>query len=904
METIFKKVLTILIVLIVISASIPAVYAEGSLYSTSAEGTEGISVNMPRRNSGVVTWDCVWFGAYPQNSDSVTDVSPIKWRVMSVMGDYLYLISDKVLDETVVNFDATENISEPAKTDLGRYLSTTFVNKAFTSEEREAITEIAGARKVWLFSTEELLYTSYGFSENRSGDLTRCCQATPYAIAQGVIASTAGEGPYKNTCSWWLRNLDYRSEAFPNCLRGAVVTASGAIPEETDWPVVTESGIGLRPVINIRGNVNCVYPAGTVSSDGTVNEIEAPQPQETGSGFLEGPFDVSDMYGFDNPAADPPKKAFQKFYGKTKGKAIWRVDTGCGLAHAGLCNGMVTTAMASLLQNSPEPSSYGKESLYYLDTGKEKSSTTNISALDYCEYGQAVQYDPTILTQRQRNHGNMYGLYDAVKKFASGDTTEPVLIRIGDSKGHGHMLWGLGIEYSNKDCTAIAVYDCNWHGENRCLFLNKNDGRYVSWEYDMKPDRKWIGRIGEASVDELTFDTCSAQMFVLLYAEKVHYETGDYNLLLTIDPGDCDMEWWNEWYDNTCKKQEGFLPALTGSGDESSSKVVWCGNGNDELKLSDVPAGVEITCAGNSDYFCVKADHTCDMTFYGDDPLEELELSSHYAGSTEYSIDYYRPDEHSNDAVSVNMDVCGDDITVYQCDDKLDVLGAESVFAQTGRGTENENGWIEDAEVIGVYESELDPSDSVSINSALYDESSKQDINDIYENGLSSIKALSKVYTGEDVLVKVNLIDTDRNNYRLREGVDYIVSYDYNDSVGPALATITGIGSYTGDIYYPYDILPKGTSVKKLKAAKRSLKVSWKKQTLKTRGYQIQISTDKKFKKNRRTITVKGNKNTSKSIKKLRSRKRYYVRVRTWTRADGSIKYYSPWSSVKSVKTK
>ncbi|MCM1115236.1 MAG: secretory protein, partial [Clostridium sp.] len=70
-----------------------------------------------------------------------------------------------------------------------------------------------------------------------------------------------------------------------------------------------------------------------------------------------------------------------------------------------------------------------------------------------------------------------------------------------------------------------------------------------------------------------------------------------------------------------------------------------------------------------------------------------------------------------------------------------------------------------------------------------------------------------------------------------------------------------------------------------------------------TTGYQIQYSTDKNFKKNNKTVTVSSNKTTSKTISKLSGKKKYYVRIRTYKTVSGT-KYYSSWSSVKTVTTK
>ncbi len=95
---------------------------------------------------------------------------------------------------------------------------------------------------------------------------------------------------------------------------------------------------------------------------------------------------------------------------------------------------------------------------------------------------------------------------------------------------------------------------------------------------------------------------------------------------------------------------------------------------------------------------------------------------------------------------------------------------------------------------------------------------------------------------------------------------------------------------------------PKSTNPKKVKAAKKAISVTWKK-VGGVKGYQIQLATDKKFKKNKKTVTVKKQKTTKTTVKKLKAKKKYYVRVRTYKIVNGK-KVYSAWSKVKSVKTK
>ena len=102
---------------------------------------------------------------------------------------------------------------------------------------------------------------------------------------------------------------------------------------------------------------------------------------------------------------------------------------------------------------------------------------------------------------------------------------------------------------------------------------------------------------------------------------------------------------------------------------------------------------------------------------------------------------------------------------------------------------------------------------------------------------------------------------------------------------------------------------PKPTAIRKLKAGRKYFTVKWKK-IKGVKGYQIQYSTNKKFKKKYKgkkqtvkIVTVKKAKATSRKINKLKTNKRYYVRIRTYKVVKGK-RIYSKWSKVKRIKTK
>ena len=107
----------------------------------------------------------------------------------------------------------------------------------------------------------------------------------------------------------------------------------------------------------------------------------------------------------------------------------------------------------------------------------------------------------------------------------------------------------------------------------------------------------------------------------------------------------------------------------------------------------------------------------------------------------------------------------------------------------------------------------------------------------------------------------------------------------------------------------------KATTVKKLssinissvKSSKtKQISVKWKKNKDAT-GVEIQYSTDKNFRKGTKTVKIKKNSTVSTTIKKLTSKKKYYVRIRAYKTGKVNKKsktVYSNWSKAKTATSK
>ena len=131
----------------------------------------------------------------------------------------------------------------------------------------------------------------------------------------------------------------------------------------------------------------------------------------------------------------------------------------------------------------------------------------------------------------------------------------------------------------------------------------------------------------------------------------------------------------------------------------------------------------------------------------------------------------------------------------------------------------------------------------------------------------------------------------------------YTVSCKNNKNVGYGTVVVKGKGSYSkysGTANFKINL--KKTKLSSAKSTKKkTFTTTWKK-TGGNSGWQVQYSLNKKFRSGVRTVNLKAN-NTKLTVRKLRSRKNYYIRIRGYKKVNGEM-MYSSWSSVKSVKIK
>lgn len=164
-----------------------------------------------------------------------------------------------------------------------------------------------------------------------------------------------------------------------------------------------------------------------------------------------------------------------------------------------------------------------------------------------------------------------------------------------------------------------------------------------------------------------------------------------------------------------------------------------------------------------------------------------------------------------------------------------------------------------------------------------------------YNNARISLSTTQYMYNGKAKTPAVYGLSAFAN------GTDYTVAYSNNTKTGKATVTVTGRGDCTGlsTKTATFRITPAKAAISKLKKGKKSFKVTIKSQkSAGVSGYQISYSL-KKNKSFKSTTTTK----TSKTVKKLKAKRTYYVKVRSYKTIDGK-KYYGSYSKIKKIKTR
>ena len=248
-----------------------------------------------------VTWDCIWFGSYPQTKivssskendlystlekangwDKNNDIiigkekyhrakkcyfkyEPIKWRVIKCENGEALLLSDIVLDKQKYNKRLKKVSWE--KSTLRKWLNKKFMNRAFSSSEQEAI------RTTKVINEDNYYYKTDGGNDTLDKIYLLSLSETDEEKEYGFTDSygmTIKYSNYADLCDyqyWWLRTPGEKNiSAAAVDMFGEAYVGGG----ESDME------LGIRPVLHLNLLATDDYSyAGKIASDGTVNQVD------------------------------------------------------------------------------------------------------------------------------------------------------------------------------------------------------------------------------------------------------------------------------------------------------------------------------------------------------------------------------------------------------------------------------------------------------------------------------------------------------------------------------------------------------------------------------------------------------------------------------------------------------
>ena len=281
-----------------------------------------VTLKDPVVSGDTTTWDCIWFGSYPQTeilpgnstytslqnasgwdvNDEITlngvkyrrlrksyatsssksgtegyynwentatwhyfRYEPIKWRVLETGGN-MFLIADKAIDTkqhiSEVNWSQSAIRSFLNSTSAGR---NGFIGSAFTAEQQSAILETNVKTKLAVadrnVDTQDKIYLLDTVELNSQyGFASNSTRKAQLTDYASAMGSWSDE---TGTCGWWLRRYMITLNGYYNGIY-AVSDTGGA----GSIYYVSTMACGVRPVMHIDSSrTDNYYYAGTVCSD-------------------------------------------------------------------------------------------------------------------------------------------------------------------------------------------------------------------------------------------------------------------------------------------------------------------------------------------------------------------------------------------------------------------------------------------------------------------------------------------------------------------------------------------------------------------------------------------------------------------------------------------------------------
>ncbi len=884
------------------------------------------------------TWDCVYFGHYYINSSNKKE--RIKWRVLSVNGNDAYLLADKCLyympyDEDYV--DGKKHVWELSS--IRKWLNNTFLADAFNQNEKAAIQQTDVLNKesyradnedteyyytkdyVYLLPERDAFNQEYGF--DGEGDYgqehTRMCMPTKYAsgLEYDIVNEETG------TVEWWLGSYVHCDCYAPT------IDELGADDAMTTY---CKASFGVRPVLHLNLNSDVWDYAGTVSSGILSNYYTS-----TESVLDKSQDDINDDI----------RTKFSKYY-KT-------IDDSKDIIIPGLYRTNQTMNGKGAACNTMVPQGVCTTDKYILISAYDGSENKNINSrykhskhnsVVYVMNKETGRYVKTLILNDKGHVGAMAWNPDDNILYIAGSGKNVLRVNaskidsVGDEDANYLEAEKVQVDYhpsfmtycggtlyigNMPDATTgknIIMIKCdkNCKRKGNCKTSMPNNTNGVAFQQGGNGKDYLIaslnfGRNNNSKLEsyQTCINSCVTKYENPFYRSPMPCLSEDIDLcgnqLLTCF--ESAANYYNNGLDggNNSKNPIDRLLAskvhkITGKKSLSQSTK----SGIDSEDVEEVDSG---NCGEHATY-----------SFYDDGTLS----ISGYGSMNDYQSKSSIPWNSYSD--QINNIVIGADIASVGEKAFLNLTNLKEVsFSQmlnnqrTFLIKSNAFKGCTNLEAVNMPDVEFDISsdafEGCSKAEIRTDSKSATDYCDmnnvkIHNHDFKYVSTVSPtcLVDGYDIYrcecgeedLRNTVLATDNHSYKLTDSYGNIKVYTC-EHCGSQYEKYTETKT-TKKTVSSKKTTPKNkkkTSIKKIKAKKKSLKITWKR-IKGVKGYQIKYSLKKSFKKSK-MITIKKPKVNSKTIKKLKRRKKYYIKIRTYILYSGK-KIYSAWSKTKSKKTK
>ncbi|MCI9596283.1 MAG: hypothetical protein HFE75_03095 [Firmicutes bacterium] len=883
------RILAFTVIIAMVASLLPAIPREVSAAAMPSN---------PRiADDGIVTWDCVWFGHYPQSSDGSSGYKEekIKWRVLSVNGDEALLLADKGLDAKPYNVSGKSATWETCtirswlngygsdfNKDARDYTGDNFSSKAFIPAERAAIKEKTiqnpnnpyyntdGGNdtkdKVFCLSVDEVTEPAYGFPSGWNVySKTREAVNAEYVKSQGSTE-------YKGDSCWGLRSPG------SNSARAARVSSSGFVDFFGDGS--SGDSYAVRPALYLNLKSDSWSDAGTVSSDGRINEdraqgqdnrailsygghkyqifansglswTEAKKQCESLGGHLVTISSQGEMDAIVSMFGKRPLNAYWIGLFRKNANAEWQWVTGENVGYTNWANG------------EPNNGQGAGECCVHMYAKQHRTNYTG-------------QWNDT-LNKAEGNANTYYSLsnFGFICEWESAaDLKGPQLpvMTTDDAKAFWGFLFNIPQDFRTDEFFENDILD-----DPIYLLLT---GQYAPGSVEEESARRAFMTIVDNQVAKLTDGAVKSQNFLRENLIKC------LNKEIGTDPDATGMKGECQAIFDSIRKpfQEKLEDSLAGfvangCGKKLSSETIAnirCGIevGADILTLPDkIKTFVNRVEMGVSAAFLSINSELARYRYFGeyldnrglvDDP-EDLEF--------QIILDHNKLALKDDNWSGCFTTLLPGKANWAECTDLIERWAETTYLICNSGNTEEPKEPVTEPSKPNVEpssEANTEPSTKPSAET----EPSKESSTKPSSEGTAAPSVESRPKPSEESGAESNESSQFKPSSSVRE---------------PETQTIT--------------VKPKRSVLIKAASNKKgALKLTWKRDT-KATGYQAMVATDKKFKKNKKAATIKKNKTVTKTFTKLKRKKTYYAKVRAYKQV-GKTKVYGSYSKVKKAKVK